>query len=119
MRTRVACVCWPQSLGRRVSPWAPATFLHSEVHERQIVVRAELDLGEAVARGVAVDVRNRFDGQWTCGFEVADVIGDPKAAGRPCYRLRRVSDGALLPVWFSADEVSQPRGVSPLIARSA
>jgi hypothetical protein len=26
--------------------------------------------------GVAVDVRDRFDGRWSCGFEVAEVVND-------------------------------------------
>ena len=52
--------------------------------------------------GVEVDVRNRFDGRWVSGFEVAEVGGAP---GEEQVRLRRRSDGAVLPVTFEADEI--------------
>jgi hypothetical protein len=45
-----------------------------------------------------VEVRNRFDGRWNRGFEVAEVVGDR-------YRIRRTSDEQLLPSLFTADEV--------------
>jgi hypothetical protein len=47
---------------------------------------------------VPVEVRNHYDGRWDEGFEVV--------AERPSgLRLRRLSDGAVLPVEFPADEV--------------
>jgi hypothetical protein len=52
--------------------------------------------------GQDVDVRNRFDGRWVSGFEVATVDGTP---GEEQVRLRRRSDGAVLPLAFSAAEV--------------
>ena len=45
-----------------------------------------------------VEVRNRFDGQWVDGFQVAEEL----ASG---YRLRRVADGVILPEEFAADDV--------------
>jgi hypothetical protein len=40
--------------------------------------------------GDRVEVHTRFDGSWCDGFEVAELAPDG-------YRIRRVSDGALLP----------------------
>jgi hypothetical protein len=48
--------------------------------------------------GTRVQVRNRFNQHWTSGFEVADV-------NEAAYRLRRLSDNAVLPVAFEEDEV--------------
>lgn len=48
--------------------------------------------------GSRVEVRSRFDRRWTRGFSVAAVDAD-------AYQLRRESDGAVLPAWFSADDV--------------
>ena len=52
--------------------------------------------------GVTVHVRNRFDGRWVSGFEVAEVDGAP---GAEQVRLRRRSDGAVLPLPFETDEI--------------
>jgi hypothetical protein len=53
--------------------------------------------------GTHVEVRNRFEQRWARGFEVAEVVGDG-------YRLRRRSDGSLLPAVFDADDVRRERG---------
>ena len=50
------------------------------------------------APGTRVEVRSRFRRDWVRGFEVA-VAED---AG---YRLRRVSDNAVLPVVFAEDDL--------------
>ena len=50
-----------------------------------------------------VEVRSRYDGQWTGGFQVAERTEEG-------YRLLRLSDDTVLPVEFSPDEV---RGVEP------
>ena len=49
-----------------------------------------------------IEVRSRFDGSWVRGFEVAEegTLGDQRG-----LRLRRRSDGALLPTLFSPDDV--------------
>ena len=52
--------------------------------------------------GTRVEVRSRFDTRWSRGFEVAEVSVDG-------YLVRRLSDGAVLPVTFSADEVRKER----------
>jgi len=55
-------------------------------------------------QGEGVLVRNRFDGNWVQGFEVADVEdGDEERL----FRLRRRSDGAVLPELFRETDVRQ------------
>jgi hypothetical protein len=51
-----------------------------------------------LVEGSHVEVRNRFDGRWTRGFLVHEVLDDG-------YRIRRTSDDQLLPSVFSVDEV--------------
>lgn len=61
--------------------------------------------------GDDVDVRNRFDGSWSSGFQVDD-------AAPHGYRLRRRSDGTLLPALFDTDDLRpsapslQPNGAT-------
>jgi anti-anti-sigma factor len=53
--------------------------------------------------GDPVEVATRFTGAWAGGFEVVSRDGDR-------WRLRRVSDGAVLPVEFTEDELrAEPR----------
>jgi hypothetical protein len=49
-----------------------------------------------------IEVRTRFDGAWVRGFEVAE---ETTRRDQPALRLRRRSDGTLLPAWFTRDEV--------------
>jgi len=53
---------------------------------------------DVIELGASVEVRRRFDQAWARGFEVASAAEDG-------YRLRRCSDGALLPVSFPAVDV--------------
>ena len=55
--------------------------------------------------GTRVEVRSRFDRAWARGFEVAEQI---KGAAEG-YRIRRRSDGSVLPVVFSPDDVREER----------
>ncbi|MBS1838613.1 MAG: hypothetical protein JST64_13055 [Actinobacteria bacterium] len=48
--------------------------------------------------GTVVEVHCRFDQRWTTGFTVVEVADDG-------YRLRRTSDGAVLPAWFPREQV--------------
>ncbi len=48
--------------------------------------------------GTRVDVRNRFVGGWSHGFEVADHVEGG-------YLIRRMSDASVLPDVFSEDDV--------------
>jgi hypothetical protein len=52
--------------------------------------------------GTPVDVRNRYQGTWVRGFEVAEF-----AEGG--YRIRRLSDGSILSDLFSRDDVRRQR----------
>jgi hypothetical protein len=52
--------------------------------------------------GTRVEVRSRFDGHWTRGFELS-------AADRAGYRVRRLSDGSELPAVFAPEEVRPER----------
>lgn len=56
----------------------------------------------ALRKGTKVEVRNRFDGSWAHGFEVAG-----EEDGR--YLVMRLSDGEVLPVPFAEDEVRRER----------
>jgi hypothetical protein len=56
----------------------------------------------ALAPGTKVDVRNRYQGTWVRGFEVADVTDTG-------YRIRRLSDGSVLPELFSRNDVRRER----------
>ena len=58
--------------------------------------RGRLEVGTSVA------VRNRFVGSWRGGFEVVEQVGDG-------YRIKRVSDGAILPDVIGGDEVRSDR----------
>ncbi|HYV60497.1 MAG TPA: hypothetical protein VFA62_10555 [Acidimicrobiia bacterium] len=51
--------------------------------------------------GALVEVRNRFDGSWSPGFQVERALTD-------AYVLRRCRDGALLPGAFAAAAVRAP-----------
>ena len=53
--------------------------------------------------GERVEVRNRFDGRWSAGFEVEGAEPDGG------YRVRRVSDRSVLPVALTRDEVRRER----------
>jgi len=53
---------------------------------------------DVVEVGTSVIVRTRYLGSWAAGFEVAEVLDDG-------YRLRRISDGNLLPDVIEFDDV--------------
>ena len=57
---------------------------------------------EELPHGTRVDVRSRFVGEWTRGFE----IDEPVPGG---YRIRRISDGSVLPDVLSEDEIRPER----------
>ena len=58
------------------------------------------------APGTPVQVANRFTAQWCGGFEVADVVG-------VSYRLRRRSDGIMLPATFPSEQLRAEEWVNP------
>ena len=49
-----------------------------------------------------VRVRSRFDGRWSHGFVLVDKRNDHL---QQQFKVKRVSDGAVLPGVFSSDEV--------------
>ncbi|HUY22964.1 MAG TPA: hypothetical protein VMV22_11580 [Acidimicrobiales bacterium] len=53
-------------------------------------------------RGTRVDVRNRFVGAWSHGFEVAERVGEG-------YRIRRLSDDSVLPDVFVTEDLRPER----------
>ena len=57
--------------------------------------------------GTEVEVRTRYLANWACGFEIASIDGDHVG-------LRRQSDGVILPVALTADDIRphQPRDVN-------
>lgn len=63
---------------------------------------AETGVRTPLAPGTKVDVRNRYQGTWVRGFEVADVTDTG-------YRIRRLSDGSVLPELFIRDDVRRER----------
>ena len=50
-------------------------------------------VADALSAGDRVEVRRRFDAQWAKGFEVAEATENG-------FRIRRLSDGEILPVEF-------------------
>jgi hypothetical protein len=53
---------------------------------------------EVMREGQAVEVHTRFDDSWSEGFEIAEVTSDG-------FRVRRLSDGSVLPGLTSASDV--------------
>ena len=56
--------------------------------------------------GTRVEVRSRFDRAWARGFEVAEEVTEDRGHR---YRVRRRSDGSVLPVLFDDEEVRAER----------
>jgi len=57
---------------------------------------------DTLAAGTAVDVRSRYVGTWSSGFEVAEPLKDG-------YRILRLSDRSVLPDIFTNDDVRAQR----------
>jgi hypothetical protein len=53
-----------------------------------------------------VEVRSRFDQRWARGFELVEVVSD---AGEDRYRIRRRSDGSVLPALFIDDDIREEK----------
>jgi len=63
---------------------------------------AVMETTEHLVPGTRVEVRRRFDGSWTRGFEVAEALSGG-------YRLLRASDNSVLPTEFDFGEVRRER----------
>jgi hypothetical protein len=59
----------------------------------------------ALEPGTAVEVQNRFTGSWCRGFEVTEAVRRPECLH---YRIRRTSDGTVIPDVFGEDHI-RPR----------
>ena len=53
------------------------------------------------APGLTVAVRNRFTGGWASGFRIVEAC----SAAHDAYRVRRLSDDAVLPAAFPAEDL--------------
>ncbi len=61
-----------------------------------------------VRAGTRVEVRGRFESKWSRGFEVADCLdAEHDATGKPMYKVRRRSDGSILPVSFPESDLRE------------
>jgi hypothetical protein len=60
----------------------------------------------AMEQGTRVEVRSRFDDRWSRGFEVAEVVDEGDSAR---YKLKRRSDGSVLPALFVDDELREEK----------
>jgi hypothetical protein len=59
-----------------------------------------------VRPGTRVEVRSRFEAAWSRGFEVVERVSEA-AASR--YKVRRRSDGSVLPVLFDEEDLREER----------
>jgi hypothetical protein len=63
---------------------------------------------DCVRPGTRVEVRNRFESKWTRGFVVADLVdAERDGRGEPMYKIRRRSDGSILPVPFAEADLRE------------
>lgn len=82
------------------------------------VVNADASGGDGVVdfdQQFVIEVRNRFDGSWSHGFEIVEHV----AGTDPRFRLRRLSDGHILPALFSADDVLISQRPNPFEPRTS
>ena len=59
-------------------------------------------MAEELSAGDKVEVRSRFNAQWARGFEVVEYTENG-------VRVRRSSDGEILPAEFDEDDVRRAR----------
>lgn len=55
-----------------------------------------------LSEGTPVDVRNRFVGSWSHGFEIVERV-------QGGYRVRRLSDDSVLPDVFPSEDIRSER----------
>lgn len=54
-----------------------------------------------------MEVRSRFESRWSRGFEIDEIVA--VGSDDPLYRLRRRSDGSVLPTLFVDDDVREEK----------
>jgi hypothetical protein len=112
-------------VGGRVESTVPTTVDSTDTVDIDLVAeeRAESDAcADAESNGCAtrpsdhVEVQCRIEGQWIDGFEVFEIIQE---GGFRRYRLRRLSDGVVMPVQYAARDVRRkPNTDGPRYLRS-
>lgn len=102
-RSLSAAVPKPRLIGGTI--FGGGTELDSEPTDDMIALTAA-ERGKN-GRNAAVEVRCRFGDRWVDGFEVADLVDDGESFR---YRLRRQSDGSVLPTLFDACNVRRAGG---------
>lgn len=83
-----------------------AVYQH-DARDSQALPATSSDVVPTLEVGMKVCVRNRFLGDWTTGFKVAEVLSDG-------YRIRRLSDGHAFPDVFAFQDVRRERRQHPL-----
>ncbi|HYF44720.1 MAG TPA: hypothetical protein VD926_00825 [Acidimicrobiales bacterium] len=66
------------------------------------IVAESTPVDDVLPPGTRVEVRRRFDQHWSRGFEIVERC-------ETGYRLRRLSDGTVLPVEFAEADVRRER----------
>jgi hypothetical protein len=56
--------------------------------------------------GTRLEVRSRYEQRWARGFELVEIVQDH---GEARYRVRRRSDGSVLPALFVDDDVREEK----------
>jgi len=83
-----------------------AVYQH-DARDSQVFSATSSEVVPTLEVGMRVCVRNRFLGDWTTGFKVAEVLRDG-------YRIRRLSDGHDFPDVFAFEDVRLERRQHPL-----
>jgi len=94
----------PIPLGR---PGVEVAVYQHDARDSQVLPATSSDVVPTLAVDTKVCVRNRFLGDWTTGFKVAEVLRDG-------YRIRRQSDGHDFPDVFAFEDVRLERRQHPL-----
>ena len=69
---------------------------------QQALGQLDSEFEELMKPGTRVEVRSRFDQSWGRGFEIVEVVDGGS-------RIRRLSDGEVLPVDFPEDDVRREK----------
>ncbi|MCZ7528875.1 MAG: hypothetical protein M5U31_00140 [Acidimicrobiia bacterium] len=56
-------------------------------------------------KGSRVEVRSTYDNRYSRGFDIVDIVDD--GGGAPRYRIRRRSDGSVLPKLFEKSDLRE------------
>jgi hypothetical protein len=84
----------------------PATSTRTPPRRTLPVLVRRLLPSAAMEQGTRVEVRSRFDDRWSRGFEVAEIVDE---GGSARYKLKRRSDGSVLPALFVDDELREEK----------